>query len=270
MRVIVTRPAAQAAPWVEAVRQAGWDALALPLIDIAPVAGDALVEAWQRLAAPAAYDACMLVSANAVAYFFAAKPAHLEGLQTAAAGFPRVFVTGPGSRAAVLRAQVDAALVDAPLAQAGAVAQMDSEALWRVVAHRVRPGYRVLIVRGTDAAPGADTATGVGRDWFAQQVLQSGGQVDFVVAYQRRAPVWSPSVQALAQAAACDGSVWLLSSSQAVMHLQTCMPGQSWQAARAVATHARIAQAARQAGFGVVRVSSPSIADVLASIESLA
>ena len=38
MRVIVTRPAAEAAEWVAALRAAGVDAVALPLIDIGPAA----------------------------------------------------------------------------------------------------------------------------------------------------------------------------------------------------------------------------------------
>ena len=51
-----------------------------------------------------------------------------------------------------------------------------------------------------------------------------------------------------------------------------CGVWQVWaQAARAVATHPRIADAARAAGFGVVRLSRPTLDDVVrvvASIES--
>jgi len=64
--------------------------------------------------------------------------------------------------------------------------------------------------------------------------------------------------------------VWLFSSSEAIANLQLLAPGQSWQQARAVATHPRIAQAARAAGFGVVWESRASLDDVLASIESTA
>jgi len=98
--------------------------------------------------------------------------------------------------------------------------------------------------------------------------------VDFVAVYTRHAPCWDARQQARAQAAAQDGSVWLFSSSQAVLHLQQCLPGlptRYWQAARAVATHPRIADAARAAGFGVVRLSRPTLDDVVrvvASIES--
>jgi uroporphyrinogen-III synthase len=72
----------------------------------------------------------------------------------------------------------------------------------------------------------------------------------------------------LARAAATDGAVWLFSSSEAVANLQACLPGQDWGAARALTTHGRIAEAARAAGFGVVREARPALADILASLES--
>ena len=76
--------------------------------------------------------------------------------------------------------------------------------------------------------------------------------------------------EALAQAAAADGSLWLFTSSQAVAHLAARLPRQDWRQARAMATHPRIAQAARDAGFGVVWESRPRLEEVVASIESLA
>lgn len=45
LRLIVTRPREQALPWVQALRAAGIDAQALPLIDIAPPADAAPVRA---------------------------------------------------------------------------------------------------------------------------------------------------------------------------------------------------------------------------------
>jgi uroporphyrinogen-III synthase len=155
--------------------------------------------------------------------------------------------------------------MDAPSADA---AQFDSEALWQVVDAQVKPGDRVLIVRGTDGqAEGPDQ--GVGRNWFARRLDEAGATADFVVSYQRGLPRFSPEQLSLARAAAVDGSVWLFSSSEAVANLQTCLPGQDWRGARAVATHARIAAAARDAGFGVVRESRPALADIVGSIESL-
>ena len=60
----------------------------------------------------------------------------------------------------------------------------------------------------------------------------------------------------------------LLSSLAAACMLQW-LPAQDWGRARAVATHPRIAQAARQAGFAVVCESRPTLDEVVASIESV-
>lgn len=272
MRVIVTRPGPQALSWVNTLRAAGLEALALPLIDIAgPPNPEAVRVAWQRLHA---FDALMFVSANAVQQFFAMQP---QGLALGPI-YPRFFVTGPGSAAALAQVGVPGERVDAP--DAGA-AQWDSEALWQVVQPLVQPGWRVLIVRGdTDGeaseASGAQeignrsSGKGVGRDWFAARLVEQGAAVEFLVTYQRRAPPFSANALALVQVAAVDGSVWLFSSSEAVTNLVALAAGQSWRQARALATHPRIAQAARAAGFGSVWESRPAIGDVLASIESLA
>ncbi|MFZ9545433.1 MAG: uroporphyrinogen-III synthase, partial [Hylemonella sp.] len=109
---------------------------------------------------------------------------------------------------------------------------------------------------------------GLGRDWFAAQVQKVGGQTEFVVAYQRQIPRWNEGQRALAKAAASNGSIWLFSSSEAVANLGACLAGQDWGQACAIATHARVALAARHAGFGSVRESRPVLADILASIES--
>lgn len=255
-RVIVTRPGPQAGKWVSALVAAGLDALALPLIEIAALAQpDTVRTAWSELDR---YDAVLFVSVNAADYFFdergqANLPAHT-----------RFYATGPGTVAALLRAGVSAGQIDAPPADA---AQFDSEALWRVVSETVRPGFRLLIVRGTDAT--SVDATGAGRDWLSRQVLAQGGSADFLAAYERRAPQFSANALALLQVAAQDGSVWLFSSSEAVTNLCRAASGQSWARARAVATHSRIAQTARDCGFGLVCESRPQMSDLIASIESL-
>jgi uroporphyrinogen-III synthase len=255
MRVIVTRPLRDAHNWVRDLSAAGFDALALPLIEIQAM-GDtqALQQVWGQLPS---YAGVMFVSGHAVDGFFAARP---DG----AVLFSRAWATGPGTRAALLRAGVEPQNIDAPPAEAG---QFDSEALWRVMGEQVRPGSRVLIVRGADgqAAP----AQGAGRDWFAQRVQEAGGRVDFAVAYQRCLPHWSEAQLQQARQAAGDGSIWIFSSSEAVLNLRACLPQQDWHAARAIATHARIAAAARQIGFGVVCESRPMLAEIKASIESM-
>jgi uroporphyrinogen-III synthase len=266
MRVLVTRPKNEARRWVDALSDAGYDAQALPLIGVLPVPDpSAVVAAWQRLNT---FDAVMFVSGNAVDHFFALKPALAPEFTAEDATKIRAFVTGPGSFSALKRSQVDAVRIDMPDRDAG---QFDSEALWHVVAPRVRPGYRVLIVRGTGStgAGTQDSSEGFGRDWFAEQVRAAGGAVEFVVSYQRRPPELLASEREVACQAATDGSVWLFSSSEAIGNLVAACPEQDWARAKAVVTHSRIAQAAREAGFSVVCESRPTLAALMASIESV-
>lgn len=262
-RVIVTRPLREAQGWVRELSAAGLRAVALPLIDIRPVADPALVrQAWQQLAD---YVGVMFVSANAVDAFFASKPPLALSFCANDAIKTRAWATGPGTAAALKRAGVAPECLDAPPADAP---QFDSEALWQRMGTLVQPGQRVLIVRGSDGQN--DSATqGVGRDWFAKRVGEAGAAVDFVVSYQRVRPRLDAAQLQLAREAAADGSVWLFSSSEALSHLLACLPQQDWRAARAVATHARIAAAARQAGFGRVHESRPAPADIRGSIESM-
>ena len=280
MRVVVTRPESDAQKWVHGLRGAGFDPLLLPLIGIGPAQETVpLQQAWLRLAD---YAAVMFVSGNAVKHFFSSKPPLALVFNGQIATKTRAWATGPGTVRILLRAGVEASQLDAPPLEAG---QFDSESLWAVVQDQVRPGMRVLIVRGADSvtrsAPAklvdavanvsADPAiAGSGRDWLAVQLTGAGAQVDMVVAYQRCAPDMTTQQHSLARAAAADGSVWLFSSSEAIANLAAWLPGQSWQRARAVATHLRIAANARKLGFGVVCESRPLLASVVASLESMA
>jgi uroporphyrinogen-III synthase len=240
-RVIVTRPAAQAQDWVQHLRAAGLDAQALPLIDISPVADPtALREAWEALPQ---FELVMFVSANAVDHFFAAAaPGQRwpEGLVAA--------VTGPGTAAALRAAGV--AHIEQPAADA---AQWDSEALWARLANRPWQGRRVLVVRGED-----------GRDWLADALRGQGAEVAFVAAYRRGPPQLDAAGRALLARAREDAArtAWLFSSSEAVAHLRLLAPAADWSAARALATHPRIAQAAREAGFKRVDTLAPGLAAV--------
>ncbi|MBY0455582.1 MAG: uroporphyrinogen-III synthase [Burkholderiaceae bacterium] len=265
-RVLVTRPEREALHWVAALQARGIAAQALPLMAItAPADTSALHAARQRLAG---YDAVMVVSGNAAQHFFESNTALALAPQAPVAIKTRVWVPGPGTAKTLQTLGVDAARIDQPAADA---LQFDSEALWAQVRGQIRPGMRVLIVRGTesdaDTAPSAPNA-GTGRDWLACQLQAAGAQVDFVVAYVRGAPLWTPAQRALAQQASSDASLWLLSSSQALAHLCAALPGQCWAQARALVTHPRIAQAARAAGFGWVKECRPALTEVVASIES--
>ena len=279
MRVIVTRPETDAQAWLDAIQKAGHEAVYLPLIEIGPAPDTQAVDlAWQQWPR---WQAVMFVSAQAVRMFFAQRPMQ--------AG-PRFWATGPGTRQALIEAGVAANAIDAPNADS---AQFDSEALWQVVSPSLKKQVPVLIVRGNeDSLDSNPTLTanahananansnpsnnqpvnpqGVGRDWLAQQIIHAGASVEFVVAYSRRPPQWSAPQLEIAKQAAFDGSVWCFSSSQAVLHLQAQLPNVQWNKACCVATHARIAQTARDVGFVHVVQTRPVLSDVLASLESFA
>jgi uroporphyrinogen-III synthase len=268
VRIIVTRVQPQAQQWVAQLQHLGLDACALPLIEVRAVADPApLQAAWRELPN---YAAVMFVSGAAVDFFF--KENQALALKEPATGAikTRYWATGPGTSRALLAQGLAAAQTDSPSEQAG---QFDSEALWARVQSQIKPGDRVLIVRGDSQSDEGQPATprpGVGRDWLADQLTQAGAQVRFVAAYRRGPPVWTKAEQAFAKASVDDDALWLLSSSEAVAYLQDLMPGQNWASARALATHPRIAEAARQQGFGQVAVTRPTLADVVASIKSFA
>lgn len=253
MRVIVTRPEQDAQRWVADLRQRAIDAVALPLIEIGLAPDpDTVRGAWYRVGD---FDAVMFVSGNAVNHFFQLRPPVSLG------SIARAWAPGPGTRDALLLAGVPLDSIDLPSEQAG---QFDTQALWEQVGQQLGVGQRVLVVRGGDAR-----GNGVGRDWLAGQLALRGVAVETVVAYCRTPPTWTPAQLELARLGAQDGSLWLFSSSEGIGHLTSLLPGQVWQQARAIASHPRIAHSAEAAGFGVVCLSRPTLADVVASIESM-
>ena len=294
MRVIVTRPETDALAWLTAIQKAGHEAVYLPLIEIGPAPDAQAVDlAWQQWSR---WQAVMFVSAQAVRMFFAQRP-HQVPLETkkslqdstevlGPSVGPRYWATGPGTRQALLDAGVAANCIDAPTADS---AQFDSEVLWQVVQPTLKKQAPVLIVRGNEDASDSNAPTtthanpspgssnnqppnlqGAGRDWLAQQIVEAGARVEFVVAYSRRPPKWSAQQLDMAEQAASDNSVWCFSSSQALLHLQAQLPDLQWDQARCITTHARIAQTAREVGFVKVVQTRPVLSDVLASLESLA
>jgi uroporphyrinogen-III synthase len=249
VQLIVTRPAAQAQDWVGRLRGLGVDAVALPLIRIEPVADAApLAAAWSTIDHLALL---FFVSANAVQHFFAARPR--EAVWPAGV---RAATPGAGTADALRAAGVPAASIVAPAADAPSV---DSEALWRRLKDDDWHGRRVLVVRGED-----------GRDWLAEQLMAAGARVDALAAYARRAPQPDAAERALLAAAAASPAAycWLFSSSEAVRRLRALDAG-AGLGASALATHPRIADAARGVGFATVRDCAPDLASVAGAARSL-
>lgn len=261
LRLIVTRPAAQAEPWVQTLRRLGVEANALPLIAIAPPRDPQPVrDAWQALPGT---DLAMFVSANAVEQFFALRPPGAAWPGRTLAGS-----TGPGTSAALREVGVPPQAV----AQPAAGERAESESLWSVLRDRTWQGRRALIVRGED-----------GRDWLADRLRESGAEVTFVSAYRRHVPEPDAAGAALLKAALAQpmAHVWLFSSSEAVGHLVTlaatldpvpehrACSACAWGRANALATHPRIAQVARDAGFGRVTLVDPTPEGVAAAWATL-
>lgn len=287
--VLVVRPRAQARRWVEALASMGVPARALPLIEIGPAPEAHRVAAVldeMREAARAAVTSSMpppvvvFVSPNAVSGFFDAirgvegnagpperadgragegadAPANGKAAVRAPAAWPpgvHACVTGPGSLAALVEAGVPAELVVGPAPDA---VQVDSEALWREIAPWPWKGRPVWIARGNG-----------GREWLADRLRESGARVDVVQTYERAAPRLDDGERdTLAAAIASpEAWVWMFSSSEAIANLQALAAGVHWSAARALATHPRIAERALAAGFGRVDPVAPtceSVADAL-------
>lgn len=267
LRVIVTRPVAQAAQWVEALHRQGLDAVALPLIaiDAAPDAA-AVTAAWAALES---YRLVVFVSPNAAQAFFDAAPPTQRWPVALRAASP-----GPGTAALLRQLGVAPGCIVEPAVDA---VQFDSESLWpRLEADDWR-GAAVLIVRGAG-----------GRNWLASRLVERGARVDLLAAYGRSTPAWSPAQRARLDAARAhpDGHLWLFSSSEAIDRLARlavafapgvadaagALPGaeaSTWAEARALATHPRIAARAQQLGFGRVAQCRPMLPAVVACIQSL-
>ncbi|KHF26534.1 uroporphyrinogen-III synthase [Solemya velum gill symbiont] len=154
LRVLVTRPAHQAAPLLDALRAHGAEPLAFPTIEIsaAPGAAASLRDAGQ-------YSDLIFVSANAVTY----------SLDHFTPDNQRVIAIGAATHKAL-----DARGVTVDLSPRG---QADSEHLLAHPDMQQMQGRRVLIIRGES-----------GRELLAQNLLERGAKVDYTEVYQRQIP----------------------------------------------------------------------------------
>lgn len=243
--LIVTRPRPQCAGWLARLATLGVNALALPLIEILPARDPGPVRAaWAALAA---VDLAVFVSPNAVEHFFV----HADGAWPA---HTLAACVGPGSAQALAAHGVPAAHIVQPAADA---ASLDSEHLWDQLApRRDWAGARVLLLRGDG-----------GREWLAERLAEAGASVQAVTVYHRTGPHFDATEQALLGDALArpQDHVWLFSSAEAVGHLL----GHKLAGQRAIATHPRIADAARAAGFAPVVLARPDPEAVTQALKAL-
>ncbi|MGH6646730.1 uroporphyrinogen-III synthase [Aquabacterium sp.] len=259
MRLLVTRPEPQASAWVGQLRAQGVDAHALPLIAIRGPADPAPVQAlWHQLQQA---RLLMFVSPSAVEWFFRLRPEDALWPEGTLAAAP-----GPGTARALAKTAQDAGLTLPPvICPDEDAAQFDSETLWPLLEALDWAGQSVWTISG------GDRQDAKGRAWLGGQLRARGATVAPLLTYQRSPATWGPGEQALALAAIQQPPQhrWLFSSSEAIEHLMdTLAPGQSWQAATALATHPRIAERARLAGFGQVIDTRPTPEAVAATLRA--
>lgn len=158
VRVLVTRPRAQAGALVEAIESAGGEAIRFPVIEVRPRDRQAIETDVRRLADP---DICIFVSTNAVCH----------GLDFA--GDARLAAIGPATAAAI---ESRDRVVDIQPVKGYA-----SEHLLAESALVELGGKTVRIVRGGD-----------GRQLLATELERRGARVEYLSVYERRLPSVAP------------------------------------------------------------------------------
>jgi uroporphyrinogen-III synthase len=238
-RIVITRPARQAAGLAAQVAALGGKPLVFPAIVILPPADRSALERAQRDIAQ--YDYAIFVSANAVEYGVGdprSWPANLVA-----------FAPGPSTAAALAAVGVGNVRIPATT--------MDSEGLLALPELGRVAGKRVAIFRG-----------GGGRELLGQTLGERGARIEYVDCYQRAKP--EGDVTAMAEAwRGGQVDVLTLTNSEGLLNLWELFDRATRPSIIATPTfvpHARIAERARALGFHRVTVSAPTDAGLLASL----
>ena len=252
--VIVTRPAAAGRELHRCLSLAGWPVLWLPAFDIGGAPDVAAVR--RTLADLAGYQLVVFVSPHAVA---AAAP-FIKG------SWPDATALGVVGRATEESALAEiAGAATAVRVAPAANAAPGSEGLWGAWTASGLQASRVLIIRAQG-----------GRDWLAETFAQAGVAVDLLAAYTRIAHRIQEEERDEVSRLIGGGTapVVIFSSSEAV----SALDGQLSQLAEAngwvrggvaLATHPRIAERLRAAGYDRIVTSEADDLAVLAKLESL-
>lgn len=228
--VILTRPQAQAAMWGAALTEAGFLVESLPLIDIE------LLPCPELFFDLSAYSHLFFVSRNALAGI-------LTWSDAASLANSSAHCLSPGSGTAQALASLGVAT--ARIVQPPALSAQDSQGLWQVLQAgpaAIDRQSHLLVVQGSDDY-------GSQPNWLGQQAQALGAQVSHIQVYRRLTPKLTVGQAELALSAAERQSIWLFSSSQAILNLQRNLPDTTWQGHTCVCTHPRIAQTAAELGW---------------------
>lgn len=239
-RILVTRPAAQAAGLAALIASEGGDTVCFPLIDIAPADDWRPVdEAGDRLDA---FSLAVFISPNAVEFGLP----RLLSRRTWPSGL-RAAAIGPGT----VKRLADFGIDDVILPEG----RFDSEALLALEALQAdRVGGReVLILRGNG-----------GRELLAETLRARGAAVDCVTCYRRSAPQEGAAVVSLLRNKALDAVT--LSSSEGLRNLLELLDTGSRERLLALPVfvpHQRIAEEATRLGLRRVVLTGPADAGLV-------
>lgn len=235
--MLVTRPAEQADGLCRLIEEAGGEAIACPLLEIAPSAR--LAEARKKFAALDETDWLVFVSVNAVRY---AQTMGDDGIMRISAR-PRIAAIGRATAKALDEAGFRAAAVAPP--------PFDSEAALTLDEFRDVAGQRILLVRGEG-----------GRELLAETLRARGAQVEIAEVYRRvAADVDAAAVVArwrrnpLIAAAVTSGEIL-----ERFVAVFTPLMGTALLETPLAVIGERVRQAAHRAGFGRV-VAAAEAAD---------
>lgn len=242
--IVVTRPEAQAGPLVRMIEAAGGVAVRFPLLEIAPADDiEALLAVRERLDD---FSFAVFVSPNAVA--------HALPVLLASRLWPttlQALAVGPGTVKALAEAGVPDCL--APTERFDSEALLDLPAL----AAEHLAGRQVVIFRGDG-----------GRELLAETLRQRGAGVCCVTCYRRSGPAQGlGELLAAWRAGRCDAIV--VSSSEALAYLLSGLDAEGrdyLQKTPLFLPHARIANAAYQAGLTRVELTAAADAGLFAGL----
>ena len=192
--VLVTRPAGQAGPLLEAIRRRGGLAIAAPMIVIQPRTDDpATLALVDRIAE---FDSVVFISRNA-----AEVGVQLIMSRGRQLGAQRIFATGAGTGASLGKLGV-ANVVSPP-------GEFSSEGLLKLpgLCARDAEGQKVLIVRGEG-----------GRELLGDTLVERGASVEYCEVYTRSPPL-VPLGEVLRQHAVPAPDIALVTSTEALENL---------------------------------------------------
>lgn len=242
-RILVTRPAAQAATLAGMIAGEGGEPVLFPLLEIGPADDSAPLDA--AIAHLDDYAVAVFISPNAVDSCLP----HLLRRRVWPASLAAAVI-GPGTAAQLACYGIAAAIAPS--------ARFDSEGVLELPALQAEhvAGKRILILRGNG-----------GRDLLADTLRQRGAEVDCVTCYHRSPPADGQALVSRLRNNMLDALT--ISSSEGLRNLLALLDTETIECLRRLplfVPHRRIAELAAELGLADVVLTGPADAGILASL----